>query len=92
MTAHSTKELVEIIEEIEEERRMFYVAMTRAKNNLKIMYVKERYNKELEMSRFVREIMGKNVLILFVYRLFLLIREMLILYMIEYSTVIRITE
>ena len=47
-------------EEIEEERRMFYVAMTRAKNNLKIMYAKERYNKELEVSRFVREIMGEE--------------------------------
>ncbi len=39
---------------------MFYVAMTRAKNNLKIMYAKERYNKELEVSRFVREIMGEG--------------------------------
>jgi DNA helicase-2/ATP-dependent DNA helicase PcrA len=47
-------------EEIEEERRMFYVAMTRAKNNLKIMYAKERYNKELEVSRFVREIIGEE--------------------------------
>ena len=43
--------------EIEEERRMFYVAMTRAKNNLKIFYSKERYNKKLEPSRFVGEIM-----------------------------------
>lgn len=60
MRAHSTKELAEIIEEIEEERRMFYVAMTRAKNNLKIMYAKERYNKELEVSKFVREIMGEG--------------------------------
>ena len=46
--------------DIEEERRMFYVAMTRAKNNLKIMYAKERYNKELEVSRFVREIMDER--------------------------------
>lgn len=43
--------------EIEEERRMFYVAMTRAKNNLNIFYSKERYNKKLETSRFVGEIM-----------------------------------
>lgn len=43
--------------EIEEERRMFYVAMTRAKNSLKIFYSKERYNKKMEPSRFVGEIM-----------------------------------
>lgn len=46
--------------EIEEERRMFYVAMTRAKKRLHIYYTKERYNKELEASRFVREIMGED--------------------------------
>lgn len=44
--------------EIEEERRMFYVAMTRARRKLVIMYTKKRYNKELEVSRFVREIMN----------------------------------
>ena len=43
-------------EDIEEERRMFYVAMTRAKKKLFIYYVKERYNKELTPSRFVGEI------------------------------------
>lgn len=43
--------------EIEEERRMFYVAMTRAKEHLNIFYSKERYNKKLEISRFVEEIM-----------------------------------
>lgn len=43
-------------EDIEEERRMFYVAMTRAKKNLYIYYVKERYNKEMTPSRFVGEI------------------------------------
>lgn len=42
--------------EIEEERRMFYVAMTRAKENLHIYYTKERYNKKQEISRFVTEI------------------------------------
>ncbi len=46
--------------EIEEERRMFYVAMTRAIRKLHIYYTKERYNKELEASRFVREIMGED--------------------------------
>lgn len=39
--------------DLEEERRMFYVAMTRAKEYLYIFYVKERYNKELEPSRFL---------------------------------------
>lgn len=44
-------------EEIEEERRMFYVAMTRAREHLHIYEVKEYYNKELEVSRFLREIL-----------------------------------
>ena len=43
--------------DMEEERRLFYVAMTRAKRNLHIYSVKERYNKELEMSRFVGELL-----------------------------------
>ncbi len=43
-------------EDLEEERRMFYVAMTRAKSMLSIFWVKERYNKELAVSRFVREL------------------------------------
>ena len=43
-------------EEIEEERRMFYVAMTRAREHLHIYEVKEYYNKELEPSRFLLEI------------------------------------
>lgn len=42
--------------EIEEERRMFYVAMTRAKQHLHICHVKQRFNKNLEVSRFVNEI------------------------------------
>lgn len=46
--------------EIEEERRMFYVAMTRAKNRLIITCSKKRYNKEQEVSRFVNEIMGEE--------------------------------
>ena len=44
-------------EDMEEERRMFYVAMTRAKSNLHIFYVKQRYNKELSPSRFVGELL-----------------------------------
>ncbi|HEX3021267.1 MAG TPA: 3'-5' exonuclease, partial [Lachnospiraceae bacterium] len=43
--------------DMEEERRMFYVAMTRAKQYLHIYSVKERYNKELEISRFVGELL-----------------------------------
>ena len=49
-------------EEIEEERRMFYVAMTRAKNHLHIYEVKEYYNKELEPSRFLNEVCLKEEL------------------------------
>ncbi|WP_167958972.1 ATP-dependent helicase [Anaerosporobacter faecicola] len=43
--------------DLEEERRMFYVAMTRAKQYLHIYSVKERYNKELSISRFVGELL-----------------------------------
>lgn len=42
--------------DIEEERRLFYVAMTRAKDSLYIYYSKERYNKKMSRSRFVDEI------------------------------------
>ncbi len=42
-------------EDIEEERRMFYVGMTRAKKRLHIYYVKERYHKRMEVSRFLVE-------------------------------------
>lgn len=42
-------------EDIEEERRMLYVGMTRAKERLHIYYVKERYHKQLEPSRFLVE-------------------------------------
>ncbi len=45
-------------DDIEEERRMFYVAMTRARKYLYICYVKERFNKEAEVSCFVREILN----------------------------------
>jgi len=42
-------------EEIEEERRMFYVGMTRAKELLHIYAVKERYHKPVAVSRFLLE-------------------------------------
>lgn len=47
-------------EDIEEERRMFYVAMTRAKRFLDIYFVKERSGKVMEPSRFIGEIIGEN--------------------------------
>ena len=41
---------------IEEERRMLYVAMTRAKEHLHLSFVQERFQKEAEISRFLYEI------------------------------------
>ena len=41
-----------------EERRLFYVAMTRAKKRLVISYSRERNGKHMEPSRFVTELMG----------------------------------
>ena len=46
--------------DIEEERRLFYVAVTRAREKLYIFSPKERYGKKMDMSRFVREIMAKR--------------------------------
>lgn len=43
-------------EEIEEERRLFYVAMTRAKTYLHIYTLKEHYHKRLLPSRFIEEL------------------------------------
>ena len=43
---------------LEEERRMFYVAATRAKNELHIFNTKLLYSKDQKCSRFVREIGG----------------------------------
>ena len=44
-------------EDIEEERRLFYVAMTRAKNELYIFSTKEQYGKPVTSSRFVEDIL-----------------------------------
>lgn len=45
------------VEELEEERRLFYVGMTRAKEKLIISYCAEKNGKELDPSRFVSEIL-----------------------------------
>jgi DNA helicase-2/ATP-dependent DNA helicase PcrA len=42
--------------DLEEERRLFYVAMTRAEEALYIYSAKERYNKVMQWSRFINEI------------------------------------
>ncbi len=44
-------------EDIEEERRMFYVAVTRARHRLHVYSIKERFNKQMEVSRFVGEML-----------------------------------
>lgn len=42
-------------DDIEEERRMFYVAMTRAKHRLFLLHADERFGREFELSRFAAE-------------------------------------
>ena len=42
--------------DLEEERRMFYVAMTRAKEKLYLFHTGERYHKKAEPSRFLEEL------------------------------------
>lgn len=44
-------------EELEEERRLFYVAMTRAKDRLNISYVTEKNGKSKSPSRFISELL-----------------------------------
>ncbi len=46
--------------QIEEERRLFYVAMTRAKENLNIYYVDGDKNNRHLVSRYVKEAEGKD--------------------------------
>lgn len=47
-------------EDMEEERRLFYVAMTRAKTRLHVYAVRERYHKKADVSRFVWEYLGRD--------------------------------
>lgn len=49
----------QVEDEIEEERRLFYVAMTRAKQKLTISYTKEKNGKAVKPSRFVGELFRK---------------------------------
>jgi DNA helicase-2/ATP-dependent DNA helicase PcrA len=44
--------------DLEEERRLFYVAATRAKQQLFICIPKERYSKQVKASRFIDEILN----------------------------------
>ncbi len=46
--------------DIEEERRLYYVAMTRAKERLHLYAVRERYHRKQEISRFVRECISER--------------------------------
>ena len=46
--------------EVEEERRMFYVAMTRAKRHLEILYIEDKQNKHLQPTRFMDHLKNKN--------------------------------
>lgn len=46
--------------DLEEERRMFYVAMTRAKDRLHVCYTKTRYGRQQDRSRFIDEYLGEN--------------------------------
>ena len=45
-------------DDIEEERRMFYVAMTRAKERLNICYLETKAHRNIDISRFVLESRG----------------------------------
>lgn len=47
--------------DIQEERRLFYVGMTRAKDRLYLYYAKERYGHAFTCSRFLDELRGNGI-------------------------------
>ena len=47
-------------QDLEEERRLFYVAMTRARDELQILTTEGKDRRKREMSRFVEEMMGRK--------------------------------
>ena len=46
---------------IEEERRLLYVAMTRAREHLHLSFTKQRFHKDIEPSRFLQEIRRREI-------------------------------
>ena len=45
---------------VEEERRLLYVGMTRAKNRLHLMWTKNRFGKECRVSSFLEPLLKKK--------------------------------
>ncbi|MGI6006373.1 MAG: ATP-dependent helicase [Ruminococcus sp.] len=48
-------------EDLEEERRLLYVGMTRARKTLHLFYPEKRYRKKQSPSRFLEEILGEEI-------------------------------
>ena len=46
--------------DLEEERRLFYVAATRAKTHLHVYWAREHYHKPQTVSRFAVELVGRE--------------------------------
>ena len=46
--------------ELEEERRMFYVAMTRARHELHIFYTKQLYSRKQKRTRYISELHSRG--------------------------------
>jgi len=53
---------IELLSPLEEERRLFYVAITRAKTNLTMSYyIQDEQEKKVERTQFIEEIIGEGV-------------------------------